>query len=233
MVPAHAEMVIEGTVDLSEEAMEPEGPFGEMFGYLGPYKEKNFVMTIDTITHRENPWMMNAMTGMQRGMVTAPMDAAYSIRLKQAIPQFVAYTNPQDTMGIVVMSIDKTGPGQGMKSGMTIAQQNPIAKVVIVVDQDVNIYDRTEVMFAIGSRWQPHPASQVIEETAGLFTDPSQVKYARTSKIVIDATRQLPGEGGQEEFPKSNRELLTEGAPGAFERVETAFGEALANWKRV
>ncbi len=232
MVPAHAEMVIEGTIDLREETFEPEGPFGEMFGYLGPVKEKNFVMTIDTITHRKQPWIMNAMTGMQRGFVTAPADAAYSISLKEAIPQFVAYTNPQDTMGIVVLSIDKTGPGQGLKSGLAIAQRNPIAKVVIVVDKDINIYDRTDVMFAIGSRWQPNPASEILDDVFGLMTDPSQVKYARTSKIVIDATKQLPGEGGKAVFPRTNRELLKEGAPDAFANARGRFGEALASWKR-
>ena len=233
MIPAHAEFVIEGTIDLREESMEPEGPFGEMFGYLGAIKPKNFVMTIDTLTHRKDPWIMNAMTGMQRGMVTAPMDAAYSIRLKELVPEFVEYTNPQDTMGIVVMSIDKTGPGQGLKGGLAIAKRNPIAKIVIVVDKDINILDRTDVMFAIGSRWQPHPASEIIEETFGLMTDPSQVTYARTSKIVIDATRQMPGEGGKEVFPKTNRELLINGAPDAFEQAQKLFGDALANWKRV
>ncbi|MGI9329207.1 MAG: UbiD family decarboxylase domain-containing protein [Gammaproteobacteria bacterium] len=233
MVPAHAEMVIEGTIDLREESFEPEGPFGEMFGYLGPVKEKNFVMTIDTITHRKKPWIMNAMTGMQRGYVTSGIDAAYSISLRKQIPQFVAYTNPQDTMGIVVLSIDKTGPGQGIKSGMAIARRNPIAKIVIVVDKDINIYDRTDVMFAVGSRWQPDPASEIISETLGLMTDPSQVKYARTSKIVIDATRQLPEEGGKADFAKTNRELLKAGAPDAFGRVREAFGDALENWKRV
>ena len=233
LIPAHAEFVIEGTLDIREESMEPEGPFGEMFGYLGPLKPKNFPMRIDTITHRRKPWLMNAMTGMQRGMVTAPMDAAYSIRLKKMIPQFVEYTNPQDTMGVVVISIDKTEPGQGLESGLKIAKRNPIAKVVIVVDEDINILDRREVMFAVGSRWQPHPATEIIEETLGLQTDPSQVKYARTSKIVIDATRQLPGEGGKEEFPKTNRELLISGAPDSFALAEKVFGEALANWKRV
>ncbi|TDJ44668.1 MAG: UbiD family decarboxylase [Gammaproteobacteria bacterium] len=233
MIPAHAEFVIEGEVPLDESTYEPEGPFGEMFGYLGPIKEANFVMHVKKVTHRRNPWFMNALTGMQRGMVTAPMDAAYSIRLKEMVPQFVEYTNPQDTMGIVVMSIDKTGPGQGLEGGMKIAARNPIAKIVIVVDKDINIFDRTDVMFAVGSRWQPNPASTIIDDTFGLMTDPSQVKYARTSKIVIDATRQLPGEGGKEVFPKTNRELLKEGAPDAFAQVQELFGEALANWKCV
>jgi 4-hydroxy-3-polyprenylbenzoate decarboxylase len=233
MIPAHAEFVIEGEVSLDESTFEPEGPFGEMFGYLGPVKENNFVMHIKKVTHRKNPLILNAMTGMQRGMITAPMDAMYSVMLKKTIPQFVEYTNPQDTMGIVVMSIDKTGPGQGLEGGMKIAQRNPIAKIVIVVDKDINIFDRTDVMFAVGSRWQPNPASKIIDETFGLMTDPSQVKYARSSKIVIDATRQLPGEGGKEIFPQTNRELLRNGAPDSFEQVQKLFGEALANWKRV
>jgi 4-hydroxy-3-polyprenylbenzoate decarboxylase len=233
LIPAHAEFVIEGEVMLDESTYEPEGPFGEMFGYLGPVKEENFVMHVKTITHRKNPWLMNALTGMQRGMVTAPMDAVYSITLKKQIPNFVEYTNPQDTMGIVIMSIDKTGPGQGLEAGMKIAKRNPIAKIVIVVDKEINILDRREVMFAVGSRWQPYPASEIIEETFGLMTDPSQVKYARTSKIVIDATRQMVGEGGKETFPETNRDLLIEGAPGVFEHVEKVYGEALSNWKRI
>ncbi|MEC9375159.1 MAG: UbiD family decarboxylase [Pseudomonadota bacterium] len=231
-VPAHAEMVIEGEVMLDEKYYEDEGPFGEMFGYLGAVKPKNFVMTINAITHRKNPWIMNALTGMQRGMLTAPSDALYSFSLKAQVPNFVEYTNPQDTMGVVVMSIDKKGPGEGLEGGMAIARRNPIAKVVIVVDKDVNILDRTEVMFAVGSRWQPYPASKVIKKTLGLMTDPSQVEYARTSKIVIDATRQIPGEGGKEDFPKTNRELLIAGAPEAFQRAEDFFGEALRNWKQ-
>jgi 4-hydroxy-3-polyprenylbenzoate decarboxylase len=232
-VPAHAEMIIEGEVPLGDEFREDEGPFGEMFGYLGPKKKDNFYLHITAITHRHNPWIMNALTGMQRGMVTAPMDAMYSQLLKKQIPNFVAYTNPQDTMGVVVLSIDKTGPGQGLEAGRKIAARNPIAKVVVVVDKDINVLDRTDVVFAIGSRWQPYPASEIIEDTFGLMTDPSQVEYARTSKIVIDATRQLPGEGGKEVFPETNRALLENGAPGIFARIDKLYGEVLRNWKRV
>ena len=90
-----------------------------------------------------------------------------------------------------------------------------------------------EVMAAVGARWQPYPASAVIEKTLGLFTDPSQTEYARTSKMVIDATRQLPGEGGKEVFPKSNRELLLEMAPDSFERVDEFYLDALMNWDQV
>ena len=62
LVPAHCEMVIEGEVPL-QEPMLPEGPFGEMYGYLGLRKEENFWMNITAITYRKDPWVMNQFTG--------------------------------------------------------------------------------------------------------------------------------------------------------------------------
>jgi 4-hydroxy-3-polyprenylbenzoate decarboxylase len=224
-------MVIEGIVRLDQSA--PEGPFGEMFGYMGPFKEENYVIEITSITHRQDPWLMNAFTGMQRGMVTAPMDALYAVSLSKSIPGFVEYTNFQDMMGVIVVSINKSEAGEGMKAGMAIARRNPIAKVVIVVDSDINILDKSQVLFAVGSRWQPFPASEVIEDTWGLQTDPSQPKPGRTSKIVIDATRQFAAEGGREVFPETNRALLEEGAPGVMAKVEQQLGDILNKWREV
>jgi len=231
-VPAHAEMVIEGVVPL-DEGTEREGPFGEMFGYLGPANPENLWVNITAITHRKDPWVMNAYTGMQRGMVTAPLDAMYESFLRPRIPNFVDYHMAQDVMGVVCMSIDKKEAGEGMKSGLTIARSHPFAKIVIVVDSDINVYDRTAVVFAMGSRWQPHPATTIIEEAFGIGTDPSQLVERETSKIVIDATRQMPGEGGRAEFPELNRSLLEKGAPDVFAEVDTLYGQALRDFRRV
>jgi 4-hydroxy-3-polyprenylbenzoate decarboxylase len=231
-VPAHAEMVIEGVVPL-DEGTEREGPFGEMFGYLGPANPENLWVNITAITHRRDPWVMNAYTGMQRGMVTAPLDAMYESFLRPRIPNFVDYHMAQDVMGVVCISIDKTEAGEGMKSGLTLARSHPFAKIVIVVDKDINVYDRTAVVFAMGSRWQPHPATTIIEEATGIGTDPSQLVERETSKIVIDATRQLPGEGGRAEFPELNRSLLVKGAPEVFDQVDALYGQALRDFRRV
>jgi 4-hydroxy-3-polyprenylbenzoate decarboxylase len=233
LIPAHCEMVIEGEVPLDDASMEPEGPFGEMFGYLGPKKDKNFVIKVNRVTHRQKPWLMNAFTGMQRGMLTAPMDALYEVFLKKRIPGLVEYQTPQYCMGIVFMSINKTKPGEGLKSGKSIARSNPIAKVVVVVDSDINILDPLEMLMAIGSRWQPYPAAEILDEAFGLMTDPSQVEYRKTSKIVIDATMQWPEEGGQDEFPLRNRTHLEQGEPDIWEIVDEKFGEQLRNWKEV
>ena len=229
LVPAHAEMIIEGEVPLQEAGL-PEGPFGEMFGYLGPAKPENFFVNVTAVTHRRKPWIVNIYTGMQRGMVTSPQDALTDYFLRRAVPNLVESYMFQDNMGVFIVSIDKTGPGQGLKAGRAVADRNPIAKVVIVVYKDIDVMDRTQILFALGSRWQPAAATELLKDMWGLSTDPSQAKQGRTSKIVIDATRQWPAEGGRENFPATNRELLETGAPGVIAEVDRLFGTALKTW---
>ena len=210
LVPAHAEMIIEGEVPLQEKGM-PEGPFGEMFGYMGPAKEDNFFLNVTAVTHRRDPWIMNAFTGMQRGMVTSPQDALYDNFLRRAVPGLIEIYQPQDLMGVAILSIDKKAPGEGLKAGRVVAERNPIAKVVIVVDKDIDVMDRTQVLFAVGSRWQPSPAAEIIKDLTGIITDPSQPVQGRTSKIVIDATIQLPEEGGRTGLPGDEPGTAREG----------------------
>ncbi|MBL8202084.1 MAG: UbiD family decarboxylase [Chromatiales bacterium] len=229
LVPAHAEMIIEGEVPLQGKGL-PEGPFGEMFGYMGPAKEDNFFLNVTAVTHRRDPWIMNAFTGMQRGMVTSPQDALYDHFLRRAVPGLIEIYQPQDLMGVAILSIDKKAPGEGMKAGRVVAERNPIAKVVIVVDKDVDVMDRTQVLFAVGSRWQPSPAAEIIKDVTGIITDPSQPVQGRTSKIVIDATIQWPEEGGRPDFPATNRALLEKGAPDALAEVDRLYGATLAKW---
>ena len=86
------------------------------------------------------------------------------------------------------------------------------------------------MFFTIGSRWQPYPASEIIKEARGIITDPSAREMWKTSKIVIDATMQLPEEGGPDVYPGRNRALLEEGAPEAIPSVDAEFGELLRSW---
>ena len=173
---------------------------------------------------------MNAFTGMQKGMVTAPMEAQYDMFLRRRIPNLVAYHTPQYAMGCIFMSIDKTAAGQGLEAGKKVVSGFGIAKVVIVVDKDINVLNHTEVLAAVGARWQPAKAHYIVDEGPGLFTDPSQPEYGRTSKIVIDATRQFPEEGGQEDFPELNRALLEKGAPNAFAEVNAEYLDLIKTW---
>lgn len=229
-IPANAELVIEGEVLLDE--MKPEGPFGEMYGYMGLKKDENFVMEVTCITHRKQPWILNQFTGVTRGFCTAPLEALSFLRLKKAIPEAVAFHSPVEWTGIGILAIDKTAPKQGLEAGRKITTFVPITKACIVVDKDVDVLNRTEVMQAVGARWQPYPASEVIKEARGMALDPSSPKRPMSSKIVIDATRQLPEEGGPVPYPERNRDLLKKLAPQSFDIVAKNWDSYLKGWKR-
>ena len=231
LVPAHADMIIEGEVPL-DEPLQAEGPFGEMFGYLGRKKEAVFWMNVTRITHRRDPWLMNSFTGMQRGYTTSPVEVLYERIMRRSIPNLIEFHYPQDMMGVSFVSIDKTAPGQGLEVGRTVAQRVSICKVVVVVDKDMDVLDRTQMLFTMGSRWQPDPATEIISEGRGNITDPSSIVPGETSKIVIDATMQWPEEGGPENYAKRNRVLLEEMAPEALSLADASFGDALKDWGR-
>ncbi len=223
LVPAHVEMVIEGEVPL-DQPMEPEGPFGEMYGYLGLRKQENFWMNVTAVTHRQKPWLLNSFTGATRGFVTSPLEAFATARLRRAIPGLVDLHSPVEAVGWTFISVDKQKPGQGLEVGKKVAEFVPIAKVVVVVDQEIDVLNRQEVLHTVSSRWQPHPASHIFESMRGMPLDPSSPNRPMSSKIVIDATRQWPEEGGPQVYPERNRTLLLNGAPDVFKRVDEKFG---------
>jgi 4-hydroxy-3-polyprenylbenzoate decarboxylase len=225
MVPAHSEMVIEGEVPLDE--FMPEGPFGEMYHYLGAQREENFILRVKAVTHRKDPWLMNMFTGVTRGYSTGPTAVLFNTSLKRLVPGLIELHSPVDTTGLTYIKIKKTKPGEGIEAGKKLAAIIPIFKIVVVVDEDIDVLDSTQVNMAIGSRWQPFAASYIFEEARGMPLDPSTVERYKSSKIVIDATRQWPEEGGPETFPELNRTLLEELAPESFELVDEKWGDII------
>ncbi|MDP6150048.1 MAG: UbiD family decarboxylase [Gammaproteobacteria bacterium] len=221
LVPANAEIVIEGTVDIVN--LEEEGPYHEMYGYLGHKKEENYVMTAQTVTHRKDPWVMNSFTGVVREYITSLQRAENIYNLRKSFPQVVDYESPHDSQGLVYISIKKDAPGQGLEVARPTAMFNPLARVVIVVDDDVDVLDSSAVRFAIGSRWQPALASEIIENRRAFPLDPASPDRKTTSKIIIDATRQWPEEGGPKIYQRLNRTVFEEAAPDAIAKV-------LAKW---
>jgi len=220
LVPANCEMIIEGEVPLDETL--PEGPFGEMYGYLGLPKDENFFMNITAITHRKDPWILNQFTGVTRGYCTGPTAALYNLGLRRLVPGLIELHSPVESTGLTYMRIKKTKPGEGLKSGEKLAKLIPIFKVVVVVDEDVDVMDTGAVGLAIGSRSQPVTSVSTFEGR-GMTLDPSSVKRGRSDKLVIDATRQWPEEGGPESYPGFNRNLLEDLAPQSFDLVDEKF----------
>ncbi|MBU3672367.1 MAG: hypothetical protein FGM43_07425 [Sinobacteraceae bacterium] len=230
LVPATAEMIIEGEVPL-DQGMLPEGPFGEMYGYMGARKAANFWMNVTAVTHRRNPWFVNQYTGVTRGFPTAPLEQMALSALKRFVPNIKMLHTPVEATGLCFVSIKKQKPGEGLEIGKRIAQIVGIAKVIVIVDDDIEVLDRTAVMHTLGSRWQPAPATAIIPESRGMPLDPSLTKRPMTSKVVIDATRQWPQEGGPAEYQALNRTELERLAPEAFKRIDSRWDALLGKYR--
>ena len=229
MIPAHAEMVIEGEVPLDD--LRPEGPYGEMVGYMGQRFAEAPWMRVTTVTHRHNPWVMNNFTGVQAGTPMAARHARPYYLLKQKMPEIVDWFPDTRSVGTTYVSIKKTRPGQGLAVAKEIIENDYFSKIVAVVDEDIDVMDQREILMAIGSRWQPTGNHQVYESLAALPIDPSIVKPGKSSKIAIDATIQWPEEGGPENFAALNRATLIKGAPDAFGIMDDKYGDTLLNWR--
>lgn len=230
LVPATSEMVIEGEVPL-DQPMLPEGPFGEMYGYMGAKKNANFWMNVTAVTHRRNPWIVNQFTGLTRGFPTAPLEQVALHSLKRFVPNIKMLHTPVEATGLCFVSIRKQKPGEALEIGKRIAQIVGIAKVIVIVDDDIEVLDRTQVMHTLGSRWQPQPATVIIPESRGMPLDPSLTKRPMTSKIVIDATRQWPEEGGPQVYQSLNRAELERLAPESFERIEARWSKLVGKYR--
>jgi 4-hydroxy-3-polyprenylbenzoate decarboxylase len=226
-VPANSEFVIEGEVPLDE--FETEGPYGEMYGFQGPSKPDNFFMNIKSVTHRRDPWVLNSFTGLTWDMPKAPQVSSNLFAYKRLIPNLTGLYSPGGANGVIVISIKKRFPGQGVSAGQYVAANPALNKIVIVVDDDVDIMDPAAVLKALGARWQPS-ASVIVPQTQMMMPDPSRHTPMLSSKIVIDATRQFPQEGGPASWPATNRELLEQGAKEAFSLVDARWDSYMQRW---
>lgn len=230
LVPAHAELVIEGEIPTADG--EEEGPYGEVYGYMGLKKPWNFFMDVKAITHRAQPWLVNAFAGITKLTMSMPQAVANYAHYKRLIPGLVDLYRPVETIGLVLASIDKRMPGDGMIAGQHLAAGDMFGKAIIVVDKDIDLHDKDQVFHALGTRWQPHPGSLLIPHTRGFPLDPSAPTRWVTSKMIIDATRQLPAEGGPASWPQVSRTLLAENSPATFDLVRSRWSEYFHDWPR-
>lgn len=216
-VPAHAEIVIEGEIPTDQG--EEEGPYGEVYGYMGLKKPWNFFMDVTAITHRHQPWLINSFAGITKLTMSLPQAVANFVHYRRLIPHLVDLYRPVETIGVVLASVEKRLPGDGLLAGQHLAAGDMFGKVIIVVDSDIDLHNPGQVFHALGTRWQPNPASLLIPRTRGFPLDPSAPTRWVTSKLVIDATRQMPSEGGPEKWPDVSKSLLQARHPDAFDLV--------------
>jgi 2,5-furandicarboxylate decarboxylase 1 len=191
-VPADSEIVIEGRVLPGERAL--EGPFGEFSGYYGP-AEHNPVIEVTAITHRADPVFLAGLTGVPTTDNHVLKVFAYESKLlenlRAAFPEVTAVCFP-DWGGVqyaAVVALRQRYKGQARHLILTALGDAARVKWVIVVDDDVDVYDSEQVNWAIITRSQPAEDLVVIPRVAGGPLDPSAPEKEVISVWGLDATR--------------------------------------------
>ncbi len=119
-VPAHCELVIEGEVSL--ESFESNGPYGEGSGYIGAPYNTAFTMTVNRVTHRRDPWIVNDFTGVTRPLIEQPSAALTVAGLQRFMPAVRDYRYIDSVTWI---SMVKEQPGQALETGKQLAKLIP------------------------------------------------------------------------------------------------------------
>jgi len=204
-VPAHAEIVLEGYVDAKERRV--EGPFGDHTGYYSLADEFP-VFHITCITHRKNPIYHATVVGIP------PMEDAYLGKateriflplMKTQLPEIVDINLPVEAVfhNLCIVSIKKRFPGHAKKVMFALwgMGQMMFAKTIIVLDEDVNVQDMREVLWATTTRIDPARDVVIIDRAPTDTLDHASALPNLGSKMGIDATRKGMDEGFVREWP--------------------------------
>ena len=190
MVPADAEMIIEGHV--LPNVKEAEGPFGEFTGYYGPQRMRN-VVEVTAITHRRHAIFQHVFTGHRDTWVLGgiPKEGSLFNLIRGVVPTTRAVHFPISgcCRFHCYISIDKKVDGETKQAALAALGGCDFVKHVVVVDADINIYNEEEVMWALATRVQADQDVDVIKNVKGNTLDPSQTDNIMTSKMIIDATK--------------------------------------------
>lgn len=190
-VPATAEIVIEGTV--LPNVREIEGPFGEVSGYYTPSTEKP-IIEVSAITHRKNPIYQAALTGMPTTenhiLKQLPLEATFYWSLKKEFPGVKAVHFPAaGTVGMICIIAMKQAyecEARNVLATMLGSRRN---KITIVVDEDIDIYDMEQVLWAVATRTQADEDVVIFPRLLVTAMDPSVHKFRLGSGLGIDATK--------------------------------------------
>jgi 4-hydroxy-3-polyprenylbenzoate decarboxylase len=204
-VPAQADFVIEGYVD-PREPLRDEGPFGDHTGYY-TLPEPYPVFHITAITHRKDAVYPATIVGIP------PMEDFYiggaSVKLflpifKMNFPEIVDLALPAEGVfhNLVFVSIRKTYPMQAYKimHGLWGMGQMMFTKYIVVVDDDVDVHNTSDVLFRLCANTDPQRDSIFTKGPADVL-DHATSEMAIGTKLGIDATRKLAGEGFRRPWP--------------------------------
>jgi 4-hydroxy-3-polyprenylbenzoate decarboxylase len=201
LIPSDAELVIEGEVS---DEVRLEGPFGDHMGYYTPpspfpvFRAGAIYTVEDPIFHATvvgYPWLEDSVIGKGIERLFLPL-------ARMIIPELVDMNIPEYGLfhGLAIISMKKRYPGQARSAAMGLLGigQFSLTKIVVVVDEDVNVHDINEVIYAIATTVDPRRDVQIIENAVTDELDHASSTPRLGSKMIIDATRKLREELGRE-----------------------------------
>ena len=202
-VPASAEIVLEGVIHPDEMAL--EGPYGDHTGYYNEQAEFP-VFTIERITMRKNPIYHSTYTGKppdEPAILGVALNEVFVPLLQKQFPEITDFYLPPEgcSYRLAVVSIKKQYAGHAKRVMFGIwsfLRQFMYTKFIIVTDDDVNIRDWKEVIWAMTTRMDPARDTLLVENTPIDYLDFASPVSGLGSKMGMDATNKWPGETARE-----------------------------------
>ena len=201
-VPAQSEIVLEGYIEPGDTAR--EGPFGDHTGYYNEAEEFP-VFTVTHVTHRADPIYHATYTGRppdEPSVLSSALNELYVPILRRQFPEIVDFCLPPDACSyrIACVSIRKAYPGHARQIMCGIwgtLRQFLYTKMIIVTDDDVDVRDWKDVMWALSTRVDPRRDTLLLDDTPMDSLDFASPVAGLGSKIGFDATRKWPAESNR------------------------------------
>ncbi len=200
-VPANADIVLEGYVDPKD--IRDEGPFGDHTGYYTPV-EPYPTFTLTGIMRRREPIYITTVVGkpiLEDAYVGKVIERSFLPLIRMFHPEVVDYSMPAAGwfQGLAVISIKKRYPGQAKKvmMGLWGMGQLSLTKTFVVVDDDINVHDMNDVIWAVTTRADAARDTIIINNTPTDTLDPASPLVNLGSKMGIDATQKNSEDGYQ------------------------------------
>ncbi len=202
-VPASSEFVLEGVIHPDELA--DEGPFGDHTGYYNEV-DRFPVFTIERITHRDQPIYHSTYTGRppdEPAVLGVALNEVFVPILQKQFPEIVDFYLPPEACSyraaVVSMKKQYAGHAKRVMFGVwSFLRQFMYTKFVIVTDDDVNVRDWQDVIWAMTTRMDPARDTTIVENTPIDYLDFASPVSGLGSKMGFDATNKWPGETQRE-----------------------------------
>lgn len=196
LVPAHAEIVIEG--ELMPDKIAPEGPFGEYPGYRSGTMCQGVAVKVKAVTYRNNPILTMISLGMppDDSSIAASLTAAVAMKkglLRRGVPVTDVYVPPEGVTHLVIVGVKKGGVEIARKVLDYFTARRVMTNKHIVVDEDVDVFNMTEVLHAFATKC--HPGKGILYEwyegranSLTPFYSPEERKRLKGVSVVFDST---------------------------------------------